>query len=381
MTWTHRERVLAALNHEEPDRVPIDFGGAYATTIYFSAYENLKKHLGVVESEMGISTKRGRTALVDETILRRFDIDVRGLRLGAYEGGPNQEDIDEDNYRDEWGVVWTKTGTHPYITTDGPFYNKVPTIEDLERHSWPDPDNPGLYRGLSERAEALRRDTDYAIILNLRLGIVHEGQFLRGYGDWLKDLYKRPEFANLLMEFTGGYCRKVVENSLKAVGDNVDIVWFGDDMAIQESTLFDPKIYRQLIRPHQERTISMVKALADVKVVFHSCGAIAALLDDLIGIGVDAINPVQVGAKGMDPAGLKERFGDRLAFWGGIDTQRILPFGTQDDVRAETRRIIDILGKGGGYVLNSVHNIQPEVPPENIVAMFDEARSYRPGRR
>ncbi len=380
MTWTHRERVLAALSHEETDRVPIDFGGAYATTIYFTAYERLKKHLDV-EAETVIATKKGRTALVDETILRRFDVDVRGLRLGAYEGGANQEDIDEDNYRDEWGVVWTKTGTHPYITTDGPFYNKVPVIEDLESHSWPDPDNPGLYRGLSERAEALRRDTDCAIVLNLRLGIVHEGQFLRGYADWLKDLYKRPEFANRLMEFTGGYCRKVVENALEAVGDNVDIVWFGDDMAIQESTLFDPKIYRQLIRPHQERTISMVKALADVKVVFHSCGAIAPLLDDLIGIGVDAINPVQVGAKGMDPARLKKEFGDRLAFWGGIDTQRILPFGTPDDVRAETRRIIDILGKGGGYVLNSVHNIQPEVSPENIIAMFDEARSYRPGRR
>ncbi len=150
-----------------------------------------------------------------------------------------------------------------------------------------------------------------------------------------------------------------------------------DDLGSQEATLLNPEIYRELIKPRHKRMVDAVKTHSDAKVLLHSCGAVSALLDDFIEVGFDAINPVQVGAKGMEPERLKAEFGDRITFWGGIDTQRVLPFGTPDEVRAEVRRIIDILGPGGGFVLNSVHNIQAEVPPENVVAMFDEARSYR----
>ncbi len=373
-TMTRRERVLAALNHEEPDRVPVDFGGTYASTIYFTAYEQLKAHLGF-EHRMQIGMRRGRCAVLHQAMLDYFDVDARLLALSPYEGGL-QRDVDEDTFVDEWGAVWGKSGDGPYLNVGGPFQKRSVSVQDLEDHPWPDPDNAGLYRGFAERAKALRESSDHATILNIRLGIVHESQFLRGYAEWLVDLYRRPDFAAGLMERGGEYCARVAENALREAGEHIDIVFFGDDMSSQQSTIFSPEIYRRMIKPQQAKVIERVKKAADVKVVFHCCGAVADLIDDLAEIGVDAINPVQVAAKGMAPERLKRDFGTKMAFWGGVDTQRVMPQGSVQDVRRETRHIIDTLGKGGGLVLTAVHNIQPDVPPENVVAMYDEARSY-----
>ena len=171
----------------------------------------------------------------------------------------------------------------------------------------------------------------------------------------------------------------VAEKALDECAGNVDIVFFGDDLASQLAPLFSPDIYREIIKPRHARMIAAVKARADVRVLYHSCGAVTPFIDDLIEIGVDALNPVQVTARDMEPASLKKRWGERIAFWGGINTQEVLPFGTPGEVRAEVRRVIDILSPGGGFVLNSVHNIQNDVATDNIVAMFDEARAYRPG--
>ncbi len=371
---THRERVLAALNHEETDRVPIDFGGTYTTTIYYAAYERLKTHLGV-DHATNIYSKTRRLAIPDEAVLQRFDVDTRFLGLGGYEG--EQRELDEDNYLDEWGTTWRKAEDGHYLYVDGPFFGeKKPDTEALLKGDWPDPDNPGYYRGLAERAAALRRDSDCAIILNMPIGVIHQGQFMRGFGDWLKDLYKNREFSETLMDVIAERWIRVAENALDLVDGNVDIVFFGDDLGSQLAPMFNPDIYRDLIKPRHERMIAAVKARAEVKVLYHSCGAIAPLIGDLIDIGVDALNPVQVTANDMEPRSLKERFGERIAFWGGINTQEVLPFGTPDEVRTEVRRVIDCLGPGGGFVLNSVHNIQNDVSVENIVAMFDEARAY-----
>ena len=378
-SMTGRERVMAALRHEETDRVPIDFGGCSAIGIYFTAYDRLKDYLGF-EHETVISRRMTRCVNVDESVLRRFDVDTRFLALGAYEGPGLQREIDEDTYADELGAVWRKAGDGPYLNVDGPFYGKNVSIGDLENHVWPDPDNPGYYRGLRARAKALQETTDCAIILNLPSGIVHTAQWLRGYEIWLKDLYRNRDFAARLLELTAEWWIRIAENALDAVGDMIDITYFGDDLGTQASTVFDPRIYRELVKPHHARMIATIKQRSDAKTALHSCGAVSALIDDFIDVGIDILNPVQVRAKGMDPERLKSDFGDRISFWGGIDTQRVLPFGTPSDVRAEVRRVSDILGRGGGYVLNSVHNLQADVPPENIAAMFDEALAYHRAR-
>jgi uroporphyrinogen decarboxylase len=374
---THRERVLAALDHRQTDRVPIDFGGTYTTTIYYAAYERLKEHLNE-QHDTVILSKIRRLAIPDETILRRFDVDTRFLGLGVYEG--DQKEIDENTYLDEWGTTWRKAEDGHYLYVDGPFFNeKHPDPAEIDQWKWPDPDNPGYYRGLRERARTLRENSDCAIILNLPIGPIHQGQFLRGFADWLKDLYKNREFISKLMDVIADHWIRLTENALDAVGDDVDIVFFGDDLASQLAPLFSPDKYREIIKPRHRRMVAAAKAKRDVKVLYHSCGAVSSLIGDLVDVGIDAVNPVQVTAKNMEPDQLKRQYGDRIAFWGGINTQNVLPFGTADEVRAEVRRVIDCLSGDGGYVLNSVHNIQNDVPAENIVAMFDEARTYRPG--
>jgi uroporphyrinogen decarboxylase len=373
---THRERVLAALNHQPTDRVPIDFGSSIVTTVYYTAYDRLKDLLGL-EHETVMLAKTKRLAVPDESMLQHFDVDTRYLPLGKYEG--NQSEPDERTYIDEWGTTWKQADDGHFLFVDGPLFNiKKPQLADLDRVTWPDPDNPGYYRGLAERAAAIRNTTDCAIVLNMPNGLVHQCQFLRGFGDWLKDLYKNKEFVSELMDRVSTQWIKVAENALEVVGDNVDILFFGDDLATQQAPLFSPDVYRELVKPRHKKMISAVKAKADVKVLYHCCGSVEPFINDIIDNGVDALNPVQISAANMDPATLKKNYGDRISFWGGISTQQVLPYGTPDEVRAEVRHMIDCLGGQGGYVLNSVHNIQGDVPAENIEAMLDEARNYHP---
>ncbi len=379
MSWTHRERLLAALNHEEPDRVPIDFGGTLASTIILDPYEDLKRYLGMTH-ETGVMSATSKLASPHEEMLQRFGVDTRGVRLGDYEGG-HAKVLDEFSYIDEFGVLWKVSpgmkDVH-YLHKDGPFHDPKTSIDQIESFDWPDPDNPALVEGLREKAEAVRRSGDYGLILVLPGGVIHRGYAMRGFERYLKDLYRKPEFATRLMDKLVDYWVRSSENAIRAIGpENIDVAFFGEDLGTQDGCMFDPELYARMIKPRHRRMVETIKSHCDAKVLYHCCGSAYHFIDHLIDIGVDALNPVQVTAKDMEPARLKERFGDRLAFWGGINTQRILPYGTPAEVAAETRRVIDILGRGGGYVLNSVHNIQPGVPPENIVAMFDEAQGHR----
>jgi uroporphyrinogen decarboxylase len=369
--FSSRERVLAALRHEESDRVPIDFGGTTATTIVIPAYEKLKQFLGL-KHETRLRAARAQTVLPDDSLLDYFHIDTRAMVLGDFSSGRSRE-IRLDAFVDAWGTTWEKAPDGHFINVDGPFQKIEPNINTLESHAWPNPEDPNLYLGLGEQAEFLRKTTDRALILNLPLGVIHQCQFLRGFSEWLIDLVSNPEFAKRMMDIVCDLWIRIAEKALDAVGSNVDVVEWGDDVAIQDSLMFSPDMYRKYIKPHHCRMIRAIKSRTDAKVLYHSCGAVFPLIDDFIEIGVDALNPVQVSARGMDPQVLKERFGDRITFWGGIDTHHILPNGSPQDVREEVQRIVRLFGKGGGYVLASVHNIQNDVPPENVVEMLQAA--------
>ena len=386
MGLTHRERVLAAIDHRETDRTPIDFGGTRVSAIHGEAYRRLKEYLGIETADHVPPEETAKLSLVrqdvmalpEEPVLARFDVDTRYLGLGAYEGG-RRHAVDAETVIDEWGTTWTRSGDSHFLYTGGPFFHtKKPDVADLDAYDWPDPDNPGYYRGLGERARRLRNTTDAAIILNLPSGPLSQGQFVRGFGDWLKDLYKNRAFVGRLTEMIADHWIRIAHNALDAVDDNVDLFLFSDDLGGQGGPLLGPQIYEQLVKPHHGRMIAAVKERADLKFLMHSCGSVYRMIPHLIDIGVDALNPVQVTARDMEPERLKGEFAGKIAFWGGVNSQEILPFATPDAVRREVRRVIDCLGAGGGYVATSVHNIQREVPPENIEAMFDEARSYRP---
>jgi uroporphyrinogen decarboxylase len=262
------------------------------------------------------------------------------------------------------------------MNSDGPLCHLAePTLEDLERIPWPDPTDPSRYEGLRDRAEELHEGTDYAVILNLSHGPVHQGQYLRGYVAWLEDLLLRPIFAQALIDRIVEIWVEIAERALQEAGDYFDLVMYADDIATQNAVLLQSELYRRMLKPRHKAMADAVKRYSK-PIMFHSCGSVYALIPDLIETGIDVLNPVQVSAANMDTERLKREFGRELTFWGGIDTHRVLPAGTPAEVRQEVKRRIDDLHHDGGYVLCAVHNIQPDIPPENIVAMYEAALEY-----
>lgn len=383
-TLSHRERVLKALNHEETDRVPIDLGGALPTKIDAAPYRELVRLLGIEnEAEATEASIVGGFVAVTppEGVLSRLDVDFRELSLGSSEERPNAF-LDENSYRDEWGVIWVRAGEgRPFIDKLGPFQESEPTLAEMERHPWPDPRDPGRIRGLKEQAERLRRETDCAVVLNLPYCVLRELQRMRGFEQAMADLLVNPALAEGIMEHALEVSAGIAVAALEEIGDSVDVVMFPEDMGTQNQLFMRPELYRKMVKPYHRRMVEAIKGRTRAKVLLHSDGAVYEAISDFIDIGIDALNPVQVSAKGLgDTRKLKTEFGRDLCFWGAIDTQRVLPYGTPEDVADEVRRRIDDLALGGGYVLASVHTINAEVPGANVLAMLETAKSYRPGR-
>jgi len=249
-------------------------------------------------------------------------------------------------------------------------------VADVAKFPWPDPHDPGRCRGMAGEARRLHQETEHAVVLNMPGGIVHQAQFLRGFEDWFADLLANPELFQALMEKLADLWIEMAKDEFDAVGENVDICFYGDDMAFQDGPMMSMDLYRAMIKPHHRRLFGYIKSRSRAKIVYHSCGSVVHLIPDLIEMGVDALNPVQVSATGMDSRVLKREFGRDICFWGAIDTQRALPFGSPADVRAEVKRRSDDLAPGGGYVLSAVHNTQAGLTPENICAMYDAAREF-----
>lgn len=375
-----RQRVLAALNQEAPDRIPLDLGG-WVTSIHKIAYENLLDQLGY-EDEIKVWDWIQQLPVIKDEVLERLGIDTRYLRPGEPVGDSWQlEKWEGENHYyvvDPWGITRAKP------KRSGLYYDiifpKCPlrdaTVEDLEEYPWPDPTDSGFTDGLEERAKELNNG-DFAVIGHFNLESWYENcWYMRGYEQWYKDFYKNPDFVDALLNKTKEIHMKFLERVLKKTGGVIDVVMQGDDLATQDGPAMDPKLYRKFIKPHQAEIFDLIKQMTDAKLFYHCCGSVRDLLPDLIDIGIDIINPVQVGAKSMDTEELKKEFGDQIAFWGAIDTQRVLPRGNPTDVRDEVIKRLGDLDTNGGYVLAAVHNIQADVPPENILAMFDTAREY-----
>jgi len=373
---THRERIMAALRHQESDRVPVDLGGTGCTTMTVKAHARLRAYLGLPEERPPIMwSARSTTVVPDEAILRRFDVDARAILLGTPLARPDRK-LSEDMLLDEWGVTWTRHGGSHYINSDGPFCRlEAPSLQDLEKFDWPEPADPGRFQGLRDRAKKLHEETDYAVILTLSNGPVHLCQYVRGYGAWLEDLLLRPIFAEALLARVADILIEIANRALEEAGAYVDIVMYGDDIATQNAALFRPDLYRHMIKPRHKALNDAIKRHGK-PILYHSCGSVYGLIRDLIEVGIDALNPVQVSAADMDTERLKREYGRDLTFWGGIDTHRVLPLGTPAEVREEVKRRIDHLNGNGGYIVCAVHNLQPEVPPENVVAMYDAALEY-----
>lgn len=367
---TSRERVLCSLNHQEPDRVPIFIGASGATTMLAPAYERLRSYLGI-QSQTKVFSRALQYAEMDEEVMVRFGSDARAISPGPAPSGHRRE-LTNDAFVDEWGVTWERRPSATYYeVVECPLANA--SVDDIERYTWPDLCHPDRFEGLAAKARAIR-ENGYAVVAMAGVSPFEQIGLLRGLSAWLIDLAVNTEFAQALLNQVAGLMKASVVRLLEEAGDYVDVVITSDDLGTQKAPMISPAMYRRLVKPYHADLLSAIKDRTKAKVFFHSDGNIYPLLGDLIEIGVDLLNPVQVSATDMgDTARLKREFGDRLSFCGGIDTQDVLPRGAVDDVRREVRRRIQDLAPGGGYVLAAVHCIQPDVPPENVCAMFDEA--------
>lgn len=373
---TSRERILAALEHREPDRIPLDLGATIASTMTEPAHQRLRAHFSMdCAAAPRVFSRRSGTVIPDEAILERFHADCRAVLLGDPDRSPERM-LDDGSILDEWSVVWSRPESGHFIPARGPFTGiEDPSAGMVDSRDWPDPDDPGRYRGLQDRARAMHDGSPYALILNLGVGPVHLCQYLRGYGEWLMDLLERPAFAEALLDAATVFHIGVTTRALEVAAPFVDAVCFGDDIGTQQRPLMRPELYRKIVKPRHRRIADAIRRF-DKPLIYHTCGAVYPLIPDLIDIGIQALNPVQVSAAGMETARLKREFGSHLTFWGGVDTQAVLSRGSVEDVRREVRRRIDDLGAGGGFVLCAVHNIQGEVPPENVVAMYEAAVEF-----
>jgi uroporphyrinogen decarboxylase len=369
---TSRERVLTTLRHQEPDRVPLDLGGG-TTGIEVEAYDRVKTLLGFQSQTRTFVRDHVE---VDEPLLQRFGVDTRYVRVGGPRGYRLQ--IAEDNsYLDIWGTRWQKPPSSLYWDMVGHPIAE-PTLDALKAYRWPDPCDPGRTDGLRERARALCEETPYAVVLDVTgFGAFEQGWSLRGFENFYMDLVAEPVFAEALMQGVADYQIALYDRVLAEVGSYIQVVMVAEDLGSQDGPLISPDTYRRMIKPAQKRVWQFIKSRTSAPLFLHSCGSIRKYIPDLIEIGVDILNPIQVAAADMDPKGLKREFGKDLTFWGGgCDTQRVLTFGTPDDVEREVHQRIRELAPGGGFVFNQIHNIQPQVPAENIVRMFEAVAKH-----
>ncbi|MCP4088673.1 MAG: hypothetical protein GY746_02620 [Gammaproteobacteria bacterium] len=372
---TPRECFHAAMNHQQPDRLLIDMG-KHIGSIHRRAYAALKEHLGdetMVNGEL-ILDRMAQTVIPDESLLKRLDIDFRWLV-------PNWVQVTERDdvpgYIDMWGVPYKATEDRDHYVVDGAPMRPA-TIETLDDYQWPDPHDPKQFEGLRERAKFLYENTDYVIGADaIKAGILMNSLQLRGYDQFFMDLAIDKPFAEALMDKILNTLKDMWTHYMEEVGEYVQIAYVTDDYGSQSSLLISPRMFRQLIKPRVKELNDHIKSLADVKIMFHSDGAVLPLAQDFVDMNVDILNPVQTSVTGLeDTYALKDSFGDRLGFHGAIDVQQMLPNANTEELEQEIARRVYDLGRNGGYILAPCHNIGHDVPPENVITLFQKAREF-----
>lgn len=377
---TPRQRVRLTLCHQQPDRVPFDLSSTQVTAISNTAYVNLRRYLGLAPAEPDTMDVMQQVCVPHEDVLQRLQVDTRGLfpRISTNWKLDLQDEGDSWTVVDEWHCKhrMPKEHGHYFSLCASPLDDTLLTQDAIDALDWPDPADPRRWAGLRERAESLRSE-GYAVVLRgLCAGILEMACRLRPLGQMMMDLALGEGAAIHLLAKIAELKARFWEAALDDLGDVVDVVVEADDYGTQQSLLISPEMYRRLFKPLQAELFRIIrKRLPDGFIFFHSCGNVRQLIPDFIEIGVDILNPVHIAAAGMEPRALKRDFGREICFWGGgVDTQGVLPRGTPEQVREDVKRNVAALAPGGGYVFNTVHNIQADVPPANIMAMWEAFR-------
>ena len=371
---SHRERVVTAVNHAEPDRVPRDLGGRVSSMME-GAYRSLKKYLDL--DQCGYDTVNQDYFTVeefDDRVLEHFDIDFRRVFLGGsgeYEKTMREDGtwIDEMGFTRRFSGMYGEQVDHPLRAAQDP--------ADIKKHRFFDAYDPSRIEGLKERVEYLYYETDYAIVAAGAVGgILETCNWMRGFDQFPVDLVLNKKMAHTLLEKLNRYYIELMDVFLGVVGPYIQIVEMADDLGGQNNLLISPELYREMILPYYKEEIDFIKSKTDAKIFHHSCGSVTKAGDLLLEAGVDILNSLQPRAAGMDSTFLKDRYGEKLSFHGGIDIQDVLPNGTPENVEEEVKRRLAIYAPGGGYILCAAHCIQDDVPPENLIAMYRAAERW-----
>lgn len=379
-----RERVLTALSHKEPDRVPFDMGGTVVTGINVKAYQALRDYLGLPRIDPTIVDVVQQLARVDDDVMDRLGVDVENvsprssasyqIEINEMEGG------DCTYFYDEYGIGWRKpkVGGIYYDMFDHPLGGDI-DASDVDRYMLPDPTDAVRFAGIREAAERLIEEGQRALIVgNISAGIFELYLWTRGFQDGYADLIGNPKLAQKILHRYLDMQLAYWEKMFDTLGDMIDVVQTADDFAGQNDMLISPSCYRKYLKPLHKEVFDFIHSRSRAKIFLHSCGSIRKVIPDMIEIGMDIINPVQVSAAGMDSAELKREYGKDLVFWGGgVDTQRSFDRNhTPEEVRQDVIRRISDFMPGGGFVFAAVHNIQSNVPPENIMAMWETLQEF-----
>ena len=370
---TSRERLIRAIEHKDVDRPPIDIGSTINSGINTKAYHKLKDYLGIKSRSTEFSAVWS-LAVIEEAVLRRLSVDTRGIFVPAVNAYKNNEEK-TSVVIDEWNLVYRKPqGFDYYELSTNPLANAE--INDLDKYKWPDPQLQKKVAGIKESVKELNENKEYALVGTPSGGtsIFERSWYLRGMEQFLIDLVVNKKFAHSLLEIILNIQINKWKLYLNEVGKYLDVISIGDDLASQVNILISPALYREMIKPYQKKYFQTIKQWTDAKLFYHSCGNISPILDDLIEVGIDIINPVQISANDMAPERLKKDFGNRVTFWGAVDTHKLLNNAEPQEVIAETKKLIKILGAGGGYVVAASHNIQTDVKPQNILAMISAVK-------
>ncbi len=364
---TPRQRVVAALDHRRPDRLPLDFGGTDVSAASPQMQARIRELLGLADPP------DPRYPYFDDAIQRHFGCDFRAVHLNSLDGrlmapGANFEPVHGEF--DEWGIAnYADESVNPL---------RDASRDDIARYAWPDPYDPRRMQGVAEYAKFLHDETDYAVVgQHFMHGLVEGGCRLRGYDRFLMDIALDEDFVRTLMDKMLELMKQFIDAYLDEVGPYIQMIWIGDDACTQRGPYMSPAHYRKLIRPYFAEYIRAIKARTDAKLMLHCCGGTVPLIEDYIEMGIDVLNPLQPEAKGMDHARIKADYGDRLCFHGGIGLQRTLTRGTPADVEAAVETTFATLGQGGGYVLAAAHSLPDDVPPENVIALFHAGQKCR----
>ena len=363
------ERILTALSHREPDRVPLDIGGINNSTMHHLVQTELMQRLGLKAVRPEIKARNQGVVVPDESLLEYFGADARTIYINETRPWVDNGD---GTFIDMWGIGHK-------LNPDGYYYNmchhplsEAETVEDIEAYRFPEP-NEHMLAGLDD---VMERHADKCLILEgLREPLFGLPSWLRGLENFYVDLAGEDDMCPALLDRILEFYKKLIDFIMSGLKHKVDIIKFADDMGTQTSLLLSPDSYREIVKPRAAQLYGYVKEKYGVKVLLHACGAIRPIIGDIAEIGVDALNPVQISAENMEPASLKAEFGDRITFWGGgIDTQNVLNNATPADIKRQVAENIGNFKPNGGYVFCQVHNIMPGIPVDNIIAMYEAYR-------